>query len=555
MTVITINAFQGAALALDDLLLPAGVGTDSQNQRPGHSDLRPWFNPSAVASVPSGAQRRTIYRMGQGVASDTNYWLQWTAVVNAVRGYESPDTSERTYFTGSGAPKWTDNNIGLSGGAPYPQATRDLGVPAPTTALTAAVNAAVSTGTEETDYWVYTWVNDLGWESAPSPPSNSLLIKPGTTVNLTGFDTVPSGNFSITGVRIYRTSVGTSGATAFFYLRTLVYGAALSQPVDDARALGSDTLQTVGWLPCPGIATGGAASTTEDSARGLTKLWNGMMAVITGKAIRLCEPYKAYAWPLKYEIATPDDPVGIAVWQQRALILTSGDAYLVTGSTPSAMDSEPLKLYQPCVSVTSVVEFDDGVAWASPNGLWWYGSGGARNLLAGVMTREQWQALVPSTIVASRYLGCYIAFFNDGSGLRGFVMDPANADGIYWLSAGYSAVHRDPLQDKLYVLDGTSIKAWNVPAAGLMTASFRSKRVRLPMPMSVGAVEVIAKAYPVTIKLYADDVLWHTQSVSSDDPIRPPDKQAMNWACEVSSSNRVIAVRMARSVADLREAS
>ena len=112
---------------------------------------------------------------------------------------------------------------------------------------------------------------------------------------------------------------------------------------------------------------------------------------------------------------------------------------------------------------------------------------------------------------------------------------------------------RDPLSDKLYVLAGTDIRAWNVSTAGFMTASFKSKRFRQPAPIGIGAVEVIAKAYPVSISIFYDGALWHTQSVTSDTPIRPPSgRNPQDWQVSVSSAGRVISVRMAVSVADLR---
>lgn len=540
MRPITVNAFKGANLSLDELLLPEGVGVDSQNQRPGHSDMRPWYLPSTVATVPSGTQRQTIYRLGQDVASDANYWLQWTTIVHAIRGFDNPDTTERTYFTGSGTAKWTDNVIGLSGGAPYPQATRELSVPAPTTAIIAA-QAAAGTGTDEIDYWIYTWVNDLGWESAPSPVSNALTIKPGATINLSNFDTVPGGNYGITTVRLYKTGTGTSGSTSFFFFRQWAVGSTPGNPIDDARARGTDTVPSIGWIPPP------------SDASSITKLWNGMVAIITGKAVRISEPYKPYAYPIKYEIATPDNPVGLAVWGQSFLILTNGDPYLVQGSTPSALDAQPTLIKQPCSSVRGIVEFAEGIAWPSPNGYWWYGQGGPRNLLDGVLDREQWQALVPSTIVASRYLGYLVAFYNDGGGLKGFVLDPANPEGIYWLSTGYNAVHRDPLQDKLYVLAGTNIQLWNVVASGKMTASFTSKRMRMEGPFNVGALEVIAKTYPVSVQLYADGALWCTLSVPDDTPVRPPSgKEAQSWQVKVTLAGTLTAVRLAASVDDLK---
>ncbi|NYW24490.1 hypothetical protein C6506_28775, partial [Escherichia coli] len=114
-------------------------------QKPGRGDLRPWRNPATVATVPAG--RQTIYRMGRDVASDANYWLSWTGVVHAVRGFDTADTTERTYYTGDGAPKVTDNTIALAS-APYPTASRPLGLPAPASAPLASVNAGTWEGTD-----------------------------------------------------------------------------------------------------------------------------------------------------------------------------------------------------------------------------------------------------------------------------------------------------------------------------------------------------------------------------------------------------------------------
>lgn len=131
MSVITIEGFLGENRAIHAKLLNDKVGTLSNNQKPGRGDLRPWKAPATVSTVPGG--RNTIYRMGRDVSSDANYWLAWPAVVHAMRGFETDDTTERTYYTGDGAPKVTDNTIALSGGV-YPSASRPLGVPAPTIA-------------------------------------------------------------------------------------------------------------------------------------------------------------------------------------------------------------------------------------------------------------------------------------------------------------------------------------------------------------------------------------------------------------------------------------
>lgn len=127
------------------MLLPETVGVASTNQKPGRGDLRPWKAPATVATVPAG--RKTIHRMGRSAPSDAAYWLSWTTDVSCVVGANATDTAERTYFTGSGTPKWTNTTLAVSS-PPYPAAYRELGVPAPTAipTLSSAPPAAVTAG-------------------------------------------------------------------------------------------------------------------------------------------------------------------------------------------------------------------------------------------------------------------------------------------------------------------------------------------------------------------------------------------------------------------------
>lgn len=544
MRPITINAFQGASTAVDDLLLPEGVGVASLNQQPGFADFRPWAAPGAnLASVPASPQRRTIYRMGQGAASDSQYWLGWSGVVHATTGFDVDDTTERTYYTGDGSPKVTNNIIGLTGGPPYPQAARELAMPAPTTALVAAINAA-GTGTPSARAYRYTWVNDWGWESAPSPSSNTLLVNPDGTVDLSGFDTPPAGNYGISIVRLYQVVVGETGTADWFFLREWAIGSTPANPIDDARGVGSDELATEGWRPPPA------------NAKGLCKLWNGMFAIGSGNGVRISEPFIPYAYPLAYEVPLGAEFVAQAVVGQRLLVLTKADARIIAGSTPP-LDDEPANINRPCASAQGVVSFNEGVStrgvvWPSEDGLCWWGeSTGYIGLTDKLLTRAQWQALNPSTMVAARYGRFYVCFYTQDGSIKGFVLDPSNPSGLYFLSTGYHAAFRDPVSDRLYVLDGANIKRWEAGAA--MTATFRSKQIQLPAPINIGAIEVICKGYPVTVTMWADGVQRHTETLTSDRIIRPPGGwEADTLQFEVTSAQRVIAVRAAPSVDDLR---
>jgi hypothetical protein len=546
MPVIRYAGFAGENRAVNPVLLPDAVGVVSRNQKPGRGDLRAWKLPATVSTVPSG--RQTIYRMGRDVNSDSQYWLSWTTTVNVVRGFDASDTTEQTYYTGDGIPKFTNNVLGLAT-APYPTAYRPMGIPAPVNAPTATgTNSSTTTPTIESYYYVYTYVSSAGWESAPSPVSNLVERDNLGSTAISGFSVVPSGNYDIATIRIYRTQ-GSSTGTDFYFLRDITVGTAST--TDDNRALG-ELLATTTWFPAPGIPTGGASSITEPTLSGLTAMWNGMMGGISGNAVRICEPYTPYAWPPTYEIIPPDSkPIALGVFGQTMLVVTTGRPLIVSGSTPDGMDQQPLEMYQGCVAARSVVSMGTGVAWASEDGLCWYGAGGARVLTAGIMLREDWQALVPSSIVGQMYEGLYLGSYDDGSGRKGFVLDP-NGGGIFFLDTGYTAMHFDSLKDQLYVLDGTNVGKWD--AGSSMTYRSRSKLFRQAYPMNYAAAVVTANAYPVTFRMYADGVLKHTQTVADRNPFRlPSGYRAFEYQFELEGTNPIQDLLVSTSVEELKQ--
>lgn len=544
MLPLRVTGFLGANLARHPKLLPEEVGTASLNQKPGKGDFRPWKQPLTVATVPAG--RQTIYRFNRDVASDVNYWFSWSTVVHAVRSFIADDTTERTYYTGSGAPKWTDNILGLAG-APYPAAFRDLGVPAPITPPI-LTQTTPGTGTDETRYYLFTYLTDHDEESAPSPVSAAVVCKTGAILTVGSLEAPPAGSHGINRIRVYRTQSGTSGSAEFFFLREI---AVAPSTTDDARALGTDTLQTNG----PSGTLGRVWLTPPADLACLTPLWNGMLAGISGKSVRYCEPFRPYAWPAAYETLCTDTPVALATFGKNLLILTTGAPRLAYGSAPEAMDDEPVAIIAACVSRTGVVSFKHGACWASADGLVYAGSGAAPRVITdGMMLREDWQALNPSSIVAAQYAGRYMGFYFAGGVWKGFMLDPQNPAGIYFFSQGYSAVYFDELQEALYVLDGVNIAKWDAGAA-LMTATFRSKVFRVPAPSNPAVAEIIADAYPVTFKLFADGVLKCTETVASREPFYLPSGYlADDFQIEVSTSaGAITGVAVAESVADIAQ--
>lgn len=533
---IMLSSFLGANRAKDPLDLPDGVGVQSTNQNPVRGGLRPWRAPLTVATVPGG--RQTIYRMGRDVANDANYWLSWTGVVHAVRASEPDDLTERTYFTGDGPPKWTDNTKAL-GAPPYPVTSRLLGVPAPTNALTLAASGGAST-TNETRSYTYTFVNNIGQEGAQAPVSLDLVCKTDATVTVTGIAPPPAGAYFINRVRIYRTQSGASGDVDFFFVREVAIGQ--TQTIDDGR-LNPDTLTTSSYLMPP------------ENLSNLTGLWNGMMAAISGNAVRFCAAYKYYAWPIENEVLPNDaKPVALAKFGEASLlVLTTGKPLLVSGGTPDALDAAPLAINEACIAPRSVVAFGHGVIWACPDGLAYYGNGRQPGIITqGLLTKDDWNAINPASIVGGAYEGAYMGIYTVGGQRRAFLLDPLNPTGIYFTDIPGEAVFFDEIQDQLYILNAGNIQRWD--AGPKLTATFRSKLFRMPKPINFAAFEVVADTYPVQVRIYADGMLKHTQNVTETNSRRLPSGfTAKTWQVELSTANVLQGFQMATSVSELSQ--
>lgn len=561
MSKIALATFAGAVKALEPKLLGDNVGVDSRNHKPGRGDLRPWNQPLAVTTVPLGT--KTIYRMGRDVASDTLYWLTWNGVVHAIHGFTSGDTTERTYYTGDGAPKQTNNVIGLAS-PPYPSAYLNLGVPAPASALVITpLTPGVST-TTEIRYYTYTYVTTQGDESAPAPVSLEVQCKTDATLTISNIEVPPAGPTGINRVRIYRTQSGTEGETEFFFLREEL--ATVGTTTDDGRALG-EVLPTDGWLTPPATLSN------------LTAMWNGMAAgIVPGDgSVRYCIAYKPYAWPVAYETLPPNaKAVGLGVFGQRLLVLTTGKPVLVAGSSPDSLDEQPLEMAQSCMSSRSVVGLGHGVAWAAPDGLAYFGESGAKLVTSGILTRAQWQAMNPASMTGTTYEGAYFGSYLDADNMRrGFIIDCISPAGVFFLDQGFESMYLDDSRDALFVLDGTSLKKWDAGAA-LMTAVYRGK-VESGPPRNYSAARVEAEAFPVTVVIDALEleqkvidtamarfpalftnpavgVLRHTRVVTSREPFRLPGGFVSRLhQFEIRSANPVQWVAVATSMQELAE--
>lgn len=465
------------------------------------------------------------------------YWFHWAADVDVVRTLVPNDTTERTFWTGDGYPKQTEAGMATSGGTTdYPTNHYALGIPAPASAPTLSAPAPSDATENETRFYVYTYVSAWGEEGPPSPLSYELVCDVDATVDISSMSTAPTGPYNITSKRIYRLGTGTSESDFFFVAEIPVANTTYSDSV--AGSALREPLLTEEYDPPP------------DDLQGLIALTNGVVAGFKGKDVYFTPPNAPYAWPRSYMVATEHDVVGLGAYDTTLVILTEGFPYLATGQDPAAVALSQIEVAQACVSKRSIASLGAaGVVYATPDGLAAIGPGGFEMVSEPYMTKDEWRAYNPSSIVAAQHDGMYVGFYDTGTTQGGFMF--SRDDGFIELDFHATAAYTDLLTDTLYLVVDGDIVAFD-SAGTLRTYTWKSKRFQMP-PVSLAAARVLADSYDdLTIKFYADGVLRHTQVVTGPDAFRlPAGDRARVWQFELSGTADVQEVTAATSVVEL----
>ncbi len=544
MLIASWSNFIGANLRVHPKRLAEGIGASAVNLRLGSGDFRTWRAPATVVTTGGATPLISAYRMNRTVASDTGAWLQWTTDVDVVRSLIAQDTTEEIYYTGDGPPKRTDNVIGLPAN-PGPAAWRSLGIPKPTAAMTATILAA-GTGTDQSRAYVDVFVNNQGRESAPGLPRN-VITKPDATVTLANFDPAPSGYPDLTQRFIY---VSVDGSE---YRRCAEIALGATTVVDTGTR--GAILQSGGGTSKP------AWEMPPADLVGLIAIHGSMIGGFRGKEFAVCVPGKPWAWPVEYRDTVFDDIVATGKWGQNWVLLTTSTPVVLRGG-PELFDKQYVPFNQACVSKRSVVSMGNGVIYASPNGLCMVGEGGARILTEQSLSPEQWQALVPSTMIGTRVERFYVGFFNDGTP-RAVMVDPAEPRAVSFLTVGARGQFYDPISDRLYLQDvGNVIRRWNAPSSPNLLGTFITSVVRHECPTNPGFAMVVAdEPESVVVTLMADVLqadqsrVWSTtfsRTVVSGEPFALPSGYlAQDFQVQLQTAGPVQGFLLAEDISDL----
>lgn len=539
MAIVSIKVFDGLRPIQDPTLLKDSEATVSLNTRLLSGGLAPLKGMTTLKALTKTAPQ-TIWRYGNS-GVETEHWLEFLGSVDIIRSPIADDAYGRIYWTDGGTPKYAPNNLILSG-ASYPGGSYDLGIPAPAAAPTiSSFTAPPNAASSETRVYVYTYVSAYGEEGPPGPASALVTVDPGQAVGLAGMSVSPAGAYNITSKRIYRSSTVGSAAEFQFVAEIPVANTTYSDTVSQA-ALG-EVLPSEEWSAPP------------SGLRGLRLMANGAAIGFKGNTAYLSEPNLPHAWPHAYPI---DEPiVGIGLLRQSAVLLTNGHPHILSGADPQAMSAERMELPQACVSESSIVEWGEGVAYASPDGLVSISTAGVQILTKDLLTREQWQAFNPPSIRGFVHDNRYHALYTTAGGARGMIvfdfsgqgaaMQLCDINAVSAVTAGYA----DPRSDTLYLAQGTNILRFN--AGSPLTYTWRSKTFRMPYPANFGAAMVLATSYPVTLKVYAGGSLKHTYVVPDANAFRLPSGfRERDWALEVTGASEVSEISVATSIAELK---
>lgn len=605
MPTIQIQPFLGTIPKLSRNLLPDGGATVANNAKMQSGEIRPWKRAALLSDV-IVAGAATLYKLYQNAV--VGKMLSWTVDVDVVQSPLLDTTDRRIYYTGQATPRKTNYALAISGSGPYPFDYLEMGVPAPTIVPTITVTTN-GTGTAETRAYLVTYVSTFGIikeESAPiicqvSGGATAVVVNPvGASVTLTGIPAAPTGKYNITHKRIYRTNVGTTdfGLLAEIPIATNSY-------VDSApTGIITIILGTALFTPPP------------SDLIGIVSMPNGMLAGFrkSTNEVWFCEPYQPHAWPAKYSQTVSGNIIGLSVYGSSLVVMTDQVPYIMSGVHPSGITSETVSINEPCISKLSIASDENGVMYASPNGMVGIGPS-----LRGLMTEDtfysdDWQKIQPSTLKGAIYHNEYIAFKTllPASQRNAIVLKRNSPIGVTSLvfpalafyvdkSTGY-AYAASELDNSLYQLDGDSVNnadyQWNsklyaIPqkvnfsffqmqadyvymqdtvainaaaqaimaqnlliAASGITGAFNTQLFNANTFNGTNLLPVpqAASLRYINMTIYADGQLVHNASVISEEEYRlPSGYKAYNWEVQITGNVPIKKFAMATSLQELKQ--
>jgi hypothetical protein len=468
---IRLDKFAGMAPKLSNRLLPDAGASLARNARLVSGELRGIRNPTLLRRFSTTVRnvRRIYAQNGSAV------WLALSqANTDIVKGPLVNDSLDRYYWTGE-QPYVAYNSLAriATGDLPY-----RLGTPTPVADI--AITVTGGTGTVETRAYTYTYVNEWGEESAPGPVvvasgpvdgSWDITALPATVPDNTNRQTVAEK-------RIYRTVTGLGSVSYFLVAEVSISVETYSDTRPNAEVAAEPLLQTFGWGVPP------------DDLRGVVAHPNGFLVGFKGKDLYFSERYRPHTWPAAYVLSLEFNIVGLSVYNNMVVALTTGNPYFITGNRPSNATLNKSDSVEPCLSKQSIISTLAGVMYASPNGIVLLNEGGLSIATSQLLSIEEWSRYSPTSLKAAQYGQQYLAYYSPTRGIR---FSPAESFALLVeLDAvdGVDNVLTDPSTGECWLLRRNAVYRWEPPTGIPMSFTWRSKEFDFTRPVNFGAYMV-----------------------------------------------------------------
>lgn len=527
MAGVRINSFGGIAPRINARNLPPDVAQSAANVVLESGTIDSLRTDQAVgATAGIGISTRTIFRL-----TDTK-WAAFDEDVDVARSPIAEDEWDRIYWTDSSHPKMAPLATAISGAGPYPAGEYRLGIPRPGANVTTVVSGTANDGAVANERsYVFTYISAYGEEGPPSVAvlADIHLAAEGQTTTVT-FPANPAGNYNLTSKRLYRTD---ANGTFRFVADVPIAQGSYADTIAEANL--GESVPSSDWDAPPDDVT---ADHPDGPARGLTMLADGSAVVFTGRTLCFSEANLPHAFPERFQHVTDNVIVGVVETRQGLVVVTEGKPYIAYGTTPDSRDLEQIDDPRGCVSKRSLVDMGEYAIYATSEGLLLAGAAEpAQNITEAIISPEDWRdTYEPGSIHAYFWEGKYVAFYDDGAGNSGgFIVDPRGGKNAFvpldfYAQCGYL----DRKEGALYLVVAGNLVRF-ARGASRRSASWKSKIFRVPRPICPAVAKVAASAYPLTLKMWANGALKHTQSVANADFFTlPGGYKAHEFECELS---------------------
>lgn len=524
MAAIRIAGFKGLAPAVSPTKLVDGAAQVCVNARVEASSLVPERQPTVIEDLRAGTD--SIYKWTVG---SNDIWLTSDEGESFVESPVIADVHNRIYIGGGDFPRYAPYNVATAGWSPnleitenpqIPTNTYRLGVPAPKEPPSVQKTGTPDEDTVSVVYttaYVFTYVTEYGEEGPPSPPTPFLDWNAGHVKEL-NFPTNPTGNYAFGAgakKRVYRTATGSSTSEFLYVGECPIAQDEFNDTLMDT-ALGEVMPSSTWYKPLDDEIE----YAPDGPLKKLVLMPGGFLAGFAGKNVAFSEAYLPHAWNPANTVTAESQIVTIVSTTFGLVVLTKTRPYVAVGAAPDAVSLSLLDINQACVSARSAVELDGEVIYASPDGLVSIRGNQAQLITGGLITRRQWQAYKPSSMIGASFEGRYYAFYDDGTNKRCLIYDPQNTDApLMELELHATAFFESAEDDVLYMNVNDKLVTFGTGDTYEMT--WKSKKYFLPFDTNFSWGRVIADGR-VQLRIYMDGVKVFDRRIEDDFEFRLP---------------------------------